>query len=100
MLKAQDYWHGFYNNSVYDEFIYDLTYVKLRELSIGYNIPVAKLGMSKYIQGANISIVAQNPWLIYSSTKDFDPSEISGSAGENGQFPGMRSVGVNLRLNF
>jgi len=99
-VEAQDYWHGFYNNSVYDEFVYDLTFVKLRELSIGYNIPVAKLGMSKYIQGANLSVVAQNPWLIYSSTKDFDPSEISGSSGENGQFPGMRSVGVNLRLNF
>jgi len=99
-VDAQEYYHGFWNNSVYDEFIYDLTYVKLRELSIGYNVPVSNLGISKYVQGLNVSLVAQNPWLIYSSTKDFDPSEISTASGENGQFPGIRSFGINLRANF
>ena len=52
MLKAQDYWHGFYNNSVYDEFVYDLSYVKLRELSIGYNIPVDKAGNEQIYSGS------------------------------------------------
>jgi outer membrane receptor protein involved in Fe transport len=99
-VDAQEYYHNFVNLSAYDEFIYDLSYVKLRELSIGYNIPVNKLGISNYIQGLNVSIVAQNPWLIYSSTKDFDPSEISGAGGEQGQFPGIRSVGMNLKVNF
>ena len=99
-VDAQEYYHGFWNNSVYDEFIYDLTYVKLRELSIGYNLPVDKLGISKYVQGLNVSLVAQNPWLIYASTKDFDPSEISTASGENGQFPGIRSVGLNVKVNF
>jgi hypothetical protein len=60
-----------------------------------------KLGVvSKYIQSAQFSLVSQNPWLIYSKTKDYDPSEISQAGGEAGQFPGIRSFGANLKLNF
>ncbi len=100
-VDAQTYWHSFYNNSVYDPYVFDLTYVKLRELSIGYTIPVESLGgLKQYIQGATVSLVAQNPWLIYSSTRNFDPSEISTAVGEQGQFPGIRSFGMNIKLNF
>ena len=99
-VDAQVYYHNLYNNDIYDSFVYDLTFVKLRELSIGYTLPLQKLGLSKYVQGATFSLVAQNPWLIYSDTKDFDPSEISQAGGERGQFPGIRSFGANLKLSF
>jgi TonB-linked SusC/RagA family outer membrane protein len=99
-VDAQVYFHSLNDLKVYDSFIYDKTYVKLREFSIGYNIPVDKIGLSKYIQSATISFVAQNPWLIYAKTKDFDPSEISRAGGETGQFPGFRSIGTNLKINF
>jgi hypothetical protein len=80
--------------------VHDLTFVKLRELSIGYNIPVDKIGLGKYIQGLTVSFIAQNPWLIYAKTKDFDPSEISRAGGEQGQLPGIRSFGTNIKINF
>jgi TonB-linked SusC/RagA family outer membrane protein len=99
-VDAQDYYHNLFNIRTYDPFVYDLTYLKLREVSIGYDIPIQKLGLGKYIQNANFSLVAQNPWLIISSTRDFDPSEVSGATGENGQMPGIRSFGANLKLNF
>ena len=99
-VDAQTYYHNLYNNDIYDTFVYDLTFIKLRELSIGYTLPLQKLGLSKYIQGATFSLIAQNPWLIYSDTKDFDPSEISQAGGERGQFPGVRSFGANLKLSF
>jgi hypothetical protein len=38
--------------------------------------------------------------LIYTKTKDFDPAEIGGVYGEDGQLPGTRSVGINLKLGF
>ena len=101
-VDAQEYYHGLYNNNIYDSFVYDLSYFKLREFSVGYNVPVNKLGgASKYIQAATISVVAQNPWLIWNKTNDdFDPSEISQAGGERGQFPGVRSIGANLRITF
>jgi len=100
-VEAQDYFHSMVSNNVFDEFIYDLTFVKMREVSLGYQLPVAKWGgVSKIVQNASISLVARNPWLIYSSTNDFDPSEISNVFGENGQFPGTRSLGFNLKVGF
>jgi hypothetical protein len=100
-VDAQTYYHNLYNNDIYDYYVYDLTYIKLREFSVGYNIPVAKLGgVSNYIQSATLSLIAQNPWLIYTKTKDFDPSEIAYAGGERGQFPGIRSFGANLKITF
>lgn len=100
-VEAQDYFHGMVSNNVFDEFIYDLTFVKLREVSLGYKLPVQNWSFTnKWLQNATFSVVARNPWLIYRTTKDFDPSEISQVYGENGQFPGTRSLGINLKLGF
>ena len=97
-LNARDYLNG--SNNTFDNDIFDLTFVKMREVGIGYNIPVNKLGMGKWLKKANFSVIASNALLIYAKTKDFDPSEISGQSGEGGQFPGLRGVGVNLKLGF
>lgn len=99
-VDAKTYYGQFYASKISEKSVYDLSYVKLRELSVGYRIPVEKIGAGKYLKGAVFSIIARNPLLIYSLTKDFDPSEISQAQGENGQMPGTRSVGVNLKLNF
>jgi TonB-linked SusC/RagA family outer membrane protein len=100
-IEGVDWCQNPYNLQYQDEFVYDLTFVKLRELSIGYNLPVKKLGLSNYLHSASIAFVAQNPWLIYDKTNhDFDPSEISLVDGESGQFPGTRSFGTNLKIVF
>ncbi|MHC1704113.1 MAG: SusC/RagA family TonB-linked outer membrane protein [Tenuifilaceae bacterium] len=99
-VDAQDYYHGMYNNDVYNDNVYDLSFVKLREVSLGYNLPVKKLGVGNWIQNATIAIVAQNPWLIYAKNKDYDPSEISNIGGETGQLPGVRTFGANLKISF
>lgn len=99
-VEAQSYFHGLVQNNIFNDYIYDLSFVKVRELSFGYRIPVNKLKARKFLQRATFSIVARNPWLLYTKTKDFDPAEISGVYGEDGQLPGTRSVGVNLKLGF
>jgi hypothetical protein len=99
-VDGQTYFHQFRNNNISENSIYDLTFVKLRELSLGYKIPVEKLGIGKYVRTAIFSVVSRNPWLIYTKNKGFDPSEISNVYGEDGQLPGTRSVGVNLKLGF
>jgi TonB-linked SusC/RagA family outer membrane protein len=99
-VDAQTYYHQFRNNNISENSIYDLTFVKMRELSVGYKLPVEKLGMGKYVKSAIFSVVSRNPWLIYTKAKGFDPSEISNPYGEDGQLPGTRSLGVNLKLGF
>ena len=99
-VGAKDYYHNLVTKNVFDDFIYDLTFVKLRELSFGYKIPVSTMNIGKYIQNATFSVTARNPWLIYAKTKDFDPSEINSIYGEDGQYPGTRGIGVNLKVGF
>jgi hypothetical protein len=99
-VDAQTYFHNLYGNKTMDDFVYDLSFVKLREFSIGYFLPVQKMGLGGVVNDAVFSIVARNPVLIYAHTKDFDPSELSGLGTENGQYPGTRGIGFNLKVSF
>ena len=100
-VDAQEHFHSMVSNNVFDEFVYDLTFVKMREVSVGYQLPIQKWGnVGRYVQNVTLSLVARNPWLIYATTRDFDPSEIGNVYGENGQFPGTRSFGFNLKVGF
>jgi hypothetical protein len=100
-VSAFTYYHQFYNRQIAEPFVHDLTFVKIREASLGYRIPVNKIGnLSKVFQGASISLIARNPWIIYREAKNFDPSEISGVQGEDGQLPGVRSLGASLKFVF
>jgi hypothetical protein len=99
-VDAKTYYQGLYNNKTFDSFIYDLTFVKLREVAIGYNIPVKKLGFGKTLQSARFELTGRNLFLLYAKTKDFDPSEITASQGETAQWPGTRGFGFNLKVTF
>lgn len=99
-VDAQTYYHQFRGNNISENSVYSLSYVKLRELSVGYRVPVERLGIGKYVKTAVFSVVSRNPWLLWSKDKGFDPSEISNVFGEDGQLPGTRSVGVNLKIGF
>lgn len=100
-VDANTYFHQFFNSSIAAPFVHKLSYVKLREISLGYSIPAQKIGFLKPIfKGITVSAVARNVWLIYSETKNFDPSEISGTYGEDGQLPSVRSLGFNVKFNF
>lgn len=98
-VDAQTYWHQFRNKSIAEDNIHSLDFVKLREVNVGYKVPLSKFGIT-YIDNLVVSFIARNPWLISSKTKDFDPSEIGQSYGENGQFPGTRSFGFNVKIGF
>lgn len=84
--------------------VYDATYIKLREISLAYHFDKAllsKLGIG--LTGASISLVAQNPWLIYSAVPNIDPSESVGAFGnflETGQAVSTRSFGATVSLTF
>ncbi len=100
-VEAQDYFHSIYDRRAFDPYVYDLTFVKLREVSLGYSLPIEKWGFTKkWARQAVLSLTARNPVLIYAETEDFDPSEISNLSGEAGNLPGTRGFGVNLKLGF
>ncbi len=97
-LDAKEYYESVLF-SVWEQWVYDATFIKLREVKLGYNLP--KRWYQKLpIQNASFSVIAQNPWLIYSSVKGLDPSQLQTPWYEGGQLPGTRSIGFNLKLQF
>lgn len=86
-------------SSLWEEWVYDATFVKLREVRLGYNLP--KRWYQKWgVQSANFAVIAQNPWLIYSTVKGIDPSQLQTPWMDTGQLPGTRTLGFNLKLQF
>ena len=97
-VEAQDLYEGALF-SVWENWLYDASYMKLRELSVGFNLPKALLRKTR-IQNASLSLAGQNLWLISSKVKGIDPSELEQSWLEGGQLPGTHSFGINLKLTF
>ncbi len=95
------YWY--YNNSPTARYVFDASYVKLREVSLSYSLPATVLGDS-FIRGVDISLVGRNLWIISKNVDHFDPEVILTSGNqqgiEQGAYPSVKSVGVNLKLNF
>ena len=87
--------------SMLSHYVYSMTNVRLRELTVGYDLPRSwfkdKLGMS-------VSLVGRNLWMIYNKAP-FDP-ELTASTGTYYQGldyfmqPSTRNIGFSVRLQF
>ncbi len=86
-----------------DQWVNDMTFFKLRELSIGYNLPKSltqKLG----IYDAEISLTGQNLFLW---SKNFKQSDIDGTGSTTSNAitanlitPSARQIGFNVKFSF
>ncbi|UBM58058.1 SusC/RagA family TonB-linked outer membrane protein [Marinilongibacter aquaticus] len=96
--------YGYNNPRRYHEAaIFDGTYVKLREVSVGYQFSPAFLQKVK-IQNAKLSLVGRNVLMIFKHDPHIDP-EVDAFGGNKqgftyGQLPNSRSLGFNLSLGF
>lgn len=100
-LPAMEYYSKFGNRSgVAGEYVYSATNVRLRELSIGYKLPVEIKG----IRNVSLSFVARNLFF-FTKKAPFDP-DITMSTGNGLQgvdvfsLPSTRSYGLNLKVGF
>ena len=104
-VDARTYFRNNIGTRIYEEWLYDASYLKLREVSLGYNFDGKIIAATPFKQ-ARISVIARNPLMIWQKApKGLDPSELSsGSASiswiEKGALQTVRSYGVNLTLNF
>ncbi len=101
-LTAEDYWTS--NSNRMDEYVYDATYVKLRQASVGYKLP-AKWVQKIKLQDVSLSVYARNLWLIYSKLPNVDPETAfsPGTAGlgvEYIQAPSARTLGFSVKAKF
>ncbi len=83
---------------------FDASYIKLRELTIGYNLP-QKLLVKTPVKQARISLAGRNLAIFHRNTpRGIDPEATSTSGNgqgiENGSLPPNAIYGFNLNLTF
>lgn len=100
-VSPQEYW-TYVTTQTARPFIYDNTYVKLRELTLSYAFPRRLLG--KVVNALSVSFVARNLFNLYKNVPNIDPdSNYNNSTGmglEFGSLPSRRSFGLNVNLKF
>lgn len=109
--QAYYYWNTYnwggpqYGPSRYELYVQKNSYIKMREVSFGYSLPVRlanKIGAKKL----SLSVFGRNLFFIYRTIKDMDPEQTTAgsrwtqtltNAGTN---PSTRTMGVMLRASF
>ncbi|MFO8029634.1 MAG: hypothetical protein R6U28_07220, partial [Cyclonatronaceae bacterium] len=102
-IDPQTYWENVGGLSpVTEEFVYDATYVRFRELAVSYFMP-PRLTERLPIMGLEVSVIARNLFYIHKNTPGFSPAQGSFNIG-NAQgieafgFPETRSIGFNVSV--
>ncbi len=101
-VDPQTYWRLVGDNTP-EPFIYDASYVKLRELNFTYNFP-AKLLAKTPIRGLSLSAYGRNLFILHSNLKNIDPESNynngNGQGLEYGSLPSRRTFGFGINVKF
>ncbi len=97
---SQRHYHGYGTPSA--QSVFDASYIKLREVNIGYTLPKMKLG---FIKNVRVSLYGKNLATFGLALKGFDPETTVGGSGniqgiEGGFIPATRSYGFNVQFGF
>ena len=110
IIPAGYYYNQTYNwgtqpeQLTYRHSVFDNSYVKLRELTIGYQFPeklISKLGMTRL----SVSVFGRNLFYFYKALKNYDAESSVGTSWASqavvgGSTTATRNFGVSLRANF
>ena len=99
--ELQYYWQEY--SKISEHYIYDASFIKLRQVIFGYTFPDRLLGKTPFSY-LNLSFVGRNLALLYSKTENIDPESPYNNTNQQGLeyfgVPPTRSYGFNLRVRF
>ncbi|AIG30134.1 hypothetical protein IA01_06455 [Flavobacterium psychrophilum] len=89
-----------YNSFPHESFVYDASFIKLREVTLGYKLP-SKLLKNTSITNVMFSLNASNLWIIYKKLPYADPE--SGGTGntqgvQGAVMPTTRDISFNVKI--
>jgi len=108
---------GSVNSLAARSYVYDASYVKLRELSVAYSLPAPVFGKQTVIKGIDLSLSGRNLWIIHKNLPYADPEQGAASTTPNsttpivynpnasigyqtGVYPSVRTLAFNVKLKF
>jgi len=98
-------WGGdqYYGRTPTARYVYDASYIKLREIALSYSLPKDLLN-NTFLNKVVVSAVGRNLWIIHKNTPGFDPETGQSSGNKQGianaSYPTSRSFGFNVTLGF
>jgi len=99
-VNPQTYYQEYWTRAAPN--VYDASFLKLREIRLGYTLPKGILGDN--IRDVNIGFYGRNLAILSAALPYLDPQIITGAGNdqglENAQVPSTRSYGVNVRFKF
>ncbi|MEI7895452.1 MAG: SusC/RagA family TonB-linked outer membrane protein [bacterium] len=102
-IAASNYGSFGYSRLPNKAFVYDASYVKLRQVSLSYTIPSTVLKKT-FITGITLTAVASNLWIIFKNLPHADPESGLGAGNlqgySTGSLPSTRDFSLNLKLTF
>ena len=85
-------------------FVYDGSYVKLREVSLAFDFPKTIISKLKIFNEVQFSVVGRNLWIISKNLPYSDPEETYGAGNLQGYqgnaYPSNRTISANLKFTF
>lgn len=101
-ISPQTYWQN--ASGMYSFFIYDASYIKLREITLGYTIP-KKIIRKTPLRSVRFALVGRNLWTIFQNTpKGIDPQATATSGNAQGLEAGYALptayYGFDLKVSF
>jgi outer membrane receptor protein involved in Fe transport len=102
-VEGGDYRVFGYSRNPNSKFVYDASYIKLREFVISYSIPKATLAKTA-LQGVTFSLVGSNLWIISKDLTHADPEATQSSGNiqgwQSGVMPTTKNIGLTVNLQF
>ena len=93
-----------YRYSPAARFIYDASFIKLREVLLTYSVPSNIMSKLAPFKGIDFSLIGRNLWLIHKNLPYADPEETISSGNlqgyQSGAYPSVRTIAFNVKLNF
>ncbi len=101
---VQDYYSVGRSLSLGEQVLYDASYSKLRQISLGYDL-TKFLPKTLFIKGFKLNVVANNVAMLKKYVPNLDPEQFGFSSDnliglESTGLPTTRSVGFNLNVRF
>ncbi|NJM24576.1 MAG: hypothetical protein HC859_02670 [Bacteroidia bacterium] len=104
-VNPQTFYTDFRSRQIADPFIYDSDFIKLRNITVSYDLTSLVGSKLNFVKGLTLSAACRNVWLIYKDLPNLDP-EAFASSGDNRvgyegtSLPTTRNYSLNLNVRF
>jgi TonB-linked SusC/RagA family outer membrane protein len=102
--RSAEAWNADLYNRRHDRGVFDASFIKLREMTLGYDFPKAMFTNSA-IGGLRLALYGRNLALLQSNVPHVDPETAFDNSNamqgiEFGQLPSARTFGITVNVNF